>query len=481
MELTRRDLSLRRREIVDSQKWKWFKSIGWKPIVPQILCHTSKARNRYAKSGRRGGKTEWTAHEASAYMIAGPYRVWLVGQSYDLVYKEFRVTLRDLRNPANPHSITDIRDSKDSGHLFVRLSNGAELEGKSTGARDRSPIVGDEIDLLVLCEGARIQNLGGDDGIWETELKGNLSSRLGDLIVPTTPAGKDIWLYPRYIAAEKGQAKDSFAISWPAYENIEGFLEDVHKLKREMSPRAFKQEVLGLFVSWAGSIWLQDCRFNPEKHVIDIDYDIPEWWNRVEVIDPGFSAPLFWLAAVVDDIGNTIIVDEVEENKLLTSEVANEIREHRRMMYGDKIPQRIPIHIDPEDARFRAELREYSDMFTMGANNDVTKGFSEGAILFGADRLFVSSKCKRTIGCLENHEWDDRVDSTGEQIQKRDEWIHGSDTIRYLCLSPYITRRSRKTEVIVPRAEPTVAEIIQMGNEVMDTRLPMKVNNAIIW
>ena len=473
--LTRYELSTRRRQIVDAQKWSWFNAVGWSPIKSQIKCHLSLARNRYSSSGRRGGKTEWCGHEGSAYMVAGPYRVWLVGQSYDLVYKEFRVILNDLRNIGNPHRITDLRDSKDSGHLYVKLSNGAELEGKSAGARDRSPLVGEEVDLMILSEGARIQNLGGDDGIWETELKGNLSSRLGDLIVPTTPAGKDTWLYPRFKAALNCIDGSSFAISWPAYENIYGFLEDVEKLRAEMSPRAFMQEVLGIFVSWAGSIWLQDCRFNPDKHIIDIDYDIPEWWNRVEVIDPGFSAPLFWLASVVDDIGNTIIVDEFEKNKLLTSEVVQDIRERRRLTYGDRVPARIPIHVDPEDARFRAELLEYNDMFPLPAKNDVMKGFSEGAILFGADRLFVSRKCKRTIECLENHEWDERTDSSGEHVQRRDEWIHGSDTIRYLCLSPFIGKPSRELVRVAPRVKPTALEIMNdFGNFSFDTRLPMR-------
>lgn len=480
MELTRRELSFRRREIVDSQKWSWFKYINWKPIVPQILCHQNIARNRYAKSGRRGGKTEWTAHEASAYMIAGPYRVWLVGQSYDLVSKEWRVILNDLKNYANPHRITDFRDSKDSGHMFVRLSNGAEVEGKSVGSRDRNPIVGDEIDLLILCEGARIQNLGGDDGIWETELRGNLSSRLGDMIVPTTPAGKDIWLYPRYNAAEQGESKDSFAITWPAYENVDGFLEDVNELKRTLSPRAFQQEVLGLFVSWAGSIWLQDCRFNPDKHVVEVDYEIPNWWTRIEIIDPGFSAPLFWLAAVVNDVGDLIIVDEFEENNLLTSEVVSKIREQRERMYGDNVPERIPIYIDPEDSRFRAELREYNDIFPLMANNDVIKGFSSGAIRFGADKMFVNSKCKRTIECLENHEWEDRVDGKGNQIQRRDEWIHGSDTVRYLSLAPLADRISREPAKIINRTEPTVSEIMGMITQRRDTRLPLVGNNAFI-
>jgi hypothetical protein len=168
-------------------------------------------------------------------------------------------------------------------------------------------------------------------------------------------------------------------------------------------------------------------------------------------------------------------VDEFEENKMLTSEVVQEIRDRRRIIYGDRVPARIPIHIDPEDARFRAEIGKYNDMFPMSANNDVTKGFSEGAILFGADRLFVSRKCKRTIECLENHEWDDRVDSDGEQIQKRDEWIHGSDSIRYLCLSPYTGRRSKKPEYQYVRVSPTAMEIMNnFGNIGFDTRLPMK-------
>ena len=58
-------------------------------------------------------------------MVAGPYRVWLVGPDYDAVDKEFSALLQDMRSPANPHTIERLRDNRDSGKLSIKLSNGA--------------------------------------------------------------------------------------------------------------------------------------------------------------------------------------------------------------------------------------------------------------------------------------------------------------------------------------------------------------------
>jgi hypothetical protein len=441
-ELTRRELSLRRREIVDRVKWKWFNDIGWNPHRFQILSHLSKSRFRYTTSGRRGGKTAWASKEASAYSIAGPYRTWFAGPSYDLTQMEWVNYIQTLQNPANPHEIVRLNSNKQSGNLYLQLSNGAEAEGISLAQAERNPAIGQEIDLLVLCEGARISNLGGDDGLWETQLDGNLSSRLGDLICPTTPKGKDNWLHPRFEVAEKGNDPDSFALRWPAWENVEGFLEDPVRKKQTMSPRAFQQEVLGLFVSWFGAIWIEDCGFNPELHVIPSFKYIPPWWNRIEILDPGWADWAVWIAAVIDNYGVVYIVDELKMKMTRYSDLAFEILRRRENMYGrSNVPKHIPLYIDPEEPRARADLPAEAKKLggriaCLPADNHVWSGFEAGASRFKNDLFFITANCRYIIDSLSNHEWSGNVKSNGDKIQKRSEYIHGSDVARYLQLTP---------------------------------------------
>ena len=430
--------------IAPTQRW-----IRLKKHKEQIRYIKSKSRFNIVHAGRRGGKTAWASKEASGYSIAGPYRVWFAGPSYDLVQMEWSNYTHTLQHEANPHEITHLNSNKQAGNLYLQLSNGAEAEGVSLAQAERNPAIGQEIDLLILCEGARINNLGGDDGLWETQLDGNLSSRLGDMICPTTPKGKDKWLHPRFEAAEKGEDEDSFAIRWPAWENVEGFLEDPVRKKRTMSPRAFQQEVLGLFVSWFGAIWIEDCGFSPETHVIPRFKYIPPWWNRIEILDPGWSDWACWIAAVVDSHGVVYIVDELKMKLTRYSELAFEILRRREAMYGrSNVPKHIPLYVDPEEPRARADLPEEAKRLggriaCLPADNHVWSGFEAGAERFKSDMFFVTDNCRYIIDALSNHEWSGKVKSNGDKIQKRSEYIHGSDVARYLQLAPIRASRQK--------------------------------------
>lgn len=443
MPLTREQLSLNRRTIVDQQKWYWFDQIGWHPHRGQMPMHLSKARYRLSCAGRQGGKTAWAAMEASAYMIAGPFKVWFGGPSYELVMREWETFTKALQSPANPHEILALNSNPRSGHIYIALSNGATAHGKSLDVAAKNPAIGDAIDLLVGCEFAQQKYVGGDQGLWNQQIAGDLMTRLGDVILPTTPKGKDKWLYPMFKIGLAGTDPDIFAHQWPSWENP-AWLEDPFKLRKTMSKRAFDEQVRGLFVSWAGAIWLKDCLFDPDKHIIDVMYDIPNWYHRIEIIDPGYSDYLFWIAAVVDNHGVIYIVDEFRAKKMMWADLVNVIYEKRIKMYGEgNVPSHIPVLVDPENPRARADLADaatkHNPPFTMQcikAVNDVWAGFSAGMSNFGADREFVTKNCIHVIDSLENHEWSSRVNSKGMRVEERDEQKHGSDVVRYLQMFP---------------------------------------------
>ena len=450
--MTRMDLSLKRREIVDSQKWYWFDRIGWGPHRHQILMHQSLARERWEISGRRGGKSESIGHEASAYMVSGPFNVLLLGPTYDDTYKEFRVVMRDVLHEANPHRGSGMRvlDNKQAGSLYIKLPNGAFLEGKSAGQPTRSPIIGEEYDLMVLCEAAKIAGLGGEGGLWETQLQGNLTSRLGDLLGGTTPAGKDDFLYPRVLKGLSGTDPDIWAHQFPAFANP-NYPEDVNKQRKNMSERAFREQVLGEFVSWSGAIWLEDCGFAPETHTF-APFRVPAYWNRVEVIDPGFSDYFAWIAAVKDEDDNLYGVDEFRTKKTRYKDLARMIIQHRIAMYGDdykEVGNRTRVYVDPEDPRCRAEIsaeaREMDEVIRcFPADNNVFAGFEAGSVRFRTNTAFLFNTLFNSIDALSNHEWQEGLDTKGRHREKRDEYKHFSDLWRYLMLAHI--RPSKKPE-----------------------------------
>lgn len=439
--MDRRELSLRRREVVDSQKFYYFDNIGYYPHEYQLAFHLSRARNRSSCAGRRGGKSASSGHEASAYMAAGPYSICLVGPTYEDTDKEFTYIVNDIRHEDFPHYIERMVHNTDAGNLYARVSNGARVIGKSTVNVQKYPIIGDEYDLIILCEGAKIKGLGGEGGLWETQLKGNLATRRGDLIIPTTPSGRDDWLFPRFKLGLSGDDPDWFSIQWPSWANPT-FLEDPLDLMRTMSWRAFCEQYLGDFVSWAGSIWLADCGFDPKVHVIQ-SFPIPWWWNRVEVIDPGFADYFFWIAAVMSPDGTIYVIDEFKEKRTRYRDLAARIVEHReRAYYGREQPGHIPVYVDPEDPRCRleimaaaAELDPPAKIVCVQADNNVWSGFQAAAANLMSGREFIFDTCPMVINALENHEWSENYSARGNRVEKRDEWKHASDVMRYLQLS----------------------------------------------
>ena len=438
--MDRRELSLRRREVVDSTKYYYFDNIGYYPHDYQLAFHLSRARNRSECAGRRGGKSASAGHEASAYMQAGPYSVCLVGPTYDDTDKEFTYIVNDVRHDSFPHYIERMVHNVDAGNLYIRCSNGSRVIGKSTVNVEKYPIIGDEYDLLILCEGAKIKGLGGDGGLWETQLKGNLATRRGDVIIPTTPAGRDDFVHPRFLLGLSGDDPDYFSIQFPSWANPT-FLEDPVELMKTMSWRAFCEQYMGDFVSWAGSIWLEDCGFDPKVHVIRA-FPIPRWWNRVEVIDPGFADYFFWIAAVMDPHGTLYVVDEFKSRRTRYADLAATIIEHRQRMYGDDEPSHIPVYVDPEDPRCRLEIMKAASelpvpakISCVRADNNVWSGFQAAAARFMSGGEYIFDTCPMVVNALENHEWSDNYNARGNRVEKNDEWKHASDVMRYLQLS----------------------------------------------
>lgn len=474
-QIDKQSLSLQRRAAVASIRYSWFQTIGYQPHRYQIMFHNSwysdtyqrivdenlsyqealrlslPARHRTSVAGRRGGKSESAGHEGSAYMVAGPYKVMIGCPSYDLGYKEFDVILRDLSHSDSYVKIVDLGDNVAGGNLSIKTDIGSECKVVSFDKPKKSGH-GEEYDLIILSETGLMDNIGGETGVWNKTLLGTMASRMADTIAPTTPQGRDDWLFPRFI---KGCPPDSewrkmydvsereipydpdfFSLCWPSYANIYGFNEDIQQLKRDLPLRIFQEQFLGWFVKWSGAIWINDFCFNPDRHIVD-SFDIPAWWNRIEIIDPGFSGLFAWIAAVVSPNGELFIVDEYSAQRTLYDKHIQDILERRKAFYGvDYDSTRfIPVYIDPEDPRIIAEFNA-KGLTCIQADNNVLSGFQQGAFRFSQDTLHIFSKCKQVADSLRYHEWAKQSGDSAKRKEANDKWKHFSDDVRYLCNSP---------------------------------------------
>lgn len=480
-EIDKQTLSQQRQSAVSAIRWSWFDTIGYTPHRWQICFHNSwtlellqyvtdnnislqdsygltrPARHRTVVAGRRGGKSESSGHEGSLYMIAGPYRVMIGCPSYDLGYNEFKVIRDDLMNEDSPVNIVDLGDNKEGGNLHILTDIGSECTVVSFDKPKKSGH-GQEYDLIILSETGLMDNIGGEDGVWNKTLVGAMATRVAETIAPTTPQGRDDWLFPRFMRGcdpspvhgagalwrsryaisdkEYPYDPDYLSLCWPAYANVVGFNENVEKLRSELPPRIFQEQVLGWFVKWSGAIWINDFCFDPHIHIID-SFDVPSWWNRIEVIDPGYSGLFAWIAAVIDPKGDLFIVDEYSANRTGYEQHVKDIEDRRKAFYkSDYDPNRwIPIYVDPEDPRTIDTLNSMG-LKCIAADNEVISGFQQGAFRFSHGSLSIFRNCKQVGDALKYHEWAKQTGEAAKRKEANDKWKHFSDTVRYLCNAP---------------------------------------------
>lgn len=496
---SRRQVSLDRQKIVGSIRWGWFADIGYEPHRYQVWMHESLARYRLSCAGRRGGKSFWAAMEVSAYMVAGPFRVWIVAPSYALGALEFEYVLAALQHPANPYEVR-FSFSPKAGNMSISMSNGATLDVISIDKPKRSGH-GQEVDLIILSETGLADNLGGELGVWNKTLIGAMASRRAEVIFPTTPAGQDSFLWPMfakglvpdspyskyqiftdefidlraYYKIKEEHDPDYFSLQWPSWANTDGYLEDVDKQFRELPLRIFLEQLGGFFVSWSGSIWLNDFCYDPNEHLINPHF-VPKWWRRIEIIDPGFSGLFAWAAAVIDGDGDITVVDEYSAQRTLFKEHVDVIKQKRREFaqqngYQYEADTFIPVYVDPEDPQCRAELSALG-LACSAANNDVIAGFQAGARRFKLGLMRIFNTLTKVDSSLRNHEWAKIKAEGGKAKEANDAHKHFSDIIRYLSLAAAWPAEEPRVEV------PDDGIYRELGLDLMDFMKKGKIGAA---
>jgi len=464
-----------RRKAVESIRWKWFEMNDYFPHSAQRDLHLSRARYRMAIAGTRGGKSRYAGEEATVYLLAGNTRVWLVGQTYNTTEKEFRYIYDRLTSPLaqelfGADYLQKCVYNDKGGDMQIRTNWGSEvkcisLENATTSA------FGDEVDLLVLCEPAQIKFPKRQ---FDRILRGRIANRLGDLLLPGTPAGKapahdpDGWVCDMY---EKGLGDDSdyYTRQWPSWENPE-FNDDPYTIRREINPKIFAEQYEGKFVIFSGAIFES---FNPEVHVIK-EFKPPRNWNRYEAIDPGYSGEFYWLASVTGYNNDLYICDEMWGKKTRWIEHANNIWERRMLTYDlpfssftderknfnktlyktaqgkHKVPK-TTTRIDPEDPACIADFNAYG-ITAFPADNNVHVGIDrvENRLRLPKPRLFITENCTHLIEALINHSWAEKKygdDGTVEiRMPAKDKYKHACDTLRYVCMDNLIASQDFKEE-----------------------------------
>lgn len=268
--------------------------VGYEPHSEQLLFHRSDARFRVPVCGRRFGKSTMAARDLGAKLFIPNSWYWIVGPTYDLSEKEFRVIWQDLivgKKFGRDKRVKKAYNKK-QGEMYIEFPWHTRLECRS--ARHPDTLVGEGLDGVIVSEAAK-QN----EETWKRYVRPALSDKRGWATFPTTPEGYN-WLYRLWQLGNNPDHPQYESWSFPSWKNTRmyplGYLEpEIQELLRTTSSEWFDQEIGAKFSSFVGKIYGE---FDEKEHVTRVPFN-PDWPNYI-TFDWGFTNPL---AAIEFQVG----------------------------------------------------------------------------------------------------------------------------------------------------------------------------------
>lgn len=275
---------------VDAITQAFWQKVNYEPHPRQLEYHASNARFRIPCCGRRFGKSTMAARDVSPrHLLQANQMVWIVGPTYDLAEKEFRVIWNDLivRQKFGRDKRVRKAYSKRSGDMFIQFPWGTRVECRS--AEHPEYLVGEALDHVIMSEAAKHKK-----ETWERYVRPALADRRGSADFPTTPEGFN-WLHDLWQLGRRDKFQGIYQ-SWrfPSWENSAvypgGRADDEILLVEETTePEWFQQEIGADFASFVGKIFPE---WDETRHVLTGEYKfIPGWPNYI-AFDWGYTNPL---------------------------------------------------------------------------------------------------------------------------------------------------------------------------------------------
>ena len=323
------------------EKAKYFQTIGYTPHPKQWLYHNSEARFRVPVCGRRFGKSMMAGKDLQPDLFLPNQRFWIVGPTYDLGEKEFRVIWDDLIIAQQLGKDKRIKKAynKRSGDMYIEFPWKTRLEVRSADHPEN--LVGEALNGVIVSEAAKHKV-----DTWERYIRPALADKRGWATFPTTPEGQN-WLYKMWQYGQNPDLPEYESWRFPSWENKVVYPEgaDDHEivlLKKTTVHEWFEQEIAADFTSFVGKIYPE---FDETVHVKKVEYD-PKRQNYM-AIDWGFVNPLAAIEFQVDAWDNVYIWREhYEPYKTLSEHM--EIMKKRNQPEGYRIECIFGDAADPE-------------------------------------------------------------------------------------------------------------------------------------
>jgi hypothetical protein len=222
--------------------------------------------------GRRWGKTVFGEVQCISTALHGGRVAWIVPS-----YKNGRPLWRTVRRVLAPLKSADLVRINETDRIveFADALGGGFL-GMYTAEDNCDAIRGEDMDLVIIDEAARVSEIAWTDSIAPT-----LADRAGKAVLISTPRGRN-WFWREWMAGQDG-ASDVRSFHAPSSDNPNPNIKRAARLAGEKLPeRTYRQEWLAEFVEDGGGVFrgVRDCirgtaftqTFNPHtKYVMGVD------------------------------------------------------------------------------------------------------------------------------------------------------------------------------------------------------------------
>ena len=407
-----------------------FERIGYIPhSEEQWLIHNSTARFKIPCCGRRFGKSQAAGHEFTFNMFRPETRWWIIGPTYKLAEKEFRVVWDDFKALKLLDKCKSKNYNVNQGQMRLVTPWGSVLEAVS--AEKPESLVGEGLNGVIMSEAAKHSMK-----TWQQIIEPALTDLRGSAIFPSTPQGFnwykglfDLGADPRFPDYESWR----FPTWFNKYRYPDGYDDpELVRVRQNVSKAFWDQEYAADFTSFEGQIYPE---WDEKLHVKPITYN-PNWRN-FQVFDFGYIDPFVCLDIMVDDEDNVYVWREYQVSYESTWTHANIIK-NRANPPGFHVDGRFA---DPSGADAIATLElvlGYTEAKRVGETAGAS-GKEQGyeAIkrwlkpLEGPPKLFFDPSCQHIIRQMPQLHKKAVKEGQNEKPGQHDFDDHGPDALRY--------------------------------------------------
>jgi hypothetical protein len=396
--------------------------------------------------------------------------MWIIGPTYDLAEKEFRVIWDDMIIGLGLGRDKRIKRAynKRVGEMYLEFPWQTRIECRSADHPEN--LVGERLDRAIMSEAAKHKK-----DTWERYIRAALADRRGTADFPTTPEGYN-WLYDEWMHGQNPDFPDYESWQFPSWDNpavYPGGRDDpeILLIERTTIRPWFLQEIAADFTAFVGKIYEA---FKETTHVRKHIFR-PDWPNYI-AFDWGYTNPFAAIEFQVDPWDRIWIWREhykayltLPEHLRLLSQRENPPGYHLDLAFGDAADPGAAIEVANFFKIGCFALPEAKSGTTEGGRQE--SGWREGVDLvnsflklrqvgeqdeYGTPKeepaLFVDHSCVNTIREFNNYRAPSTVGrvlrNPREDAQKYDD--HTLDAIRYALMHIFkLGCRSRLSDVYV--------------------------------